>query len=316
LVNLIAFDAHPPLVFEIDRLPWSDDARQGMALFRQDVRTMMAERLDRSRMLFHVRVQDAGWDVNFSPEDIRLKFQVFTNLNDPVPWTGRPSDLFEFLQSRRENALALVQATPSGIDRLADAVDELFNQGITNVSVTIDHRQEWDTVDFSALQTQWERILASARPGLDAGKLSIAQCHRIATTGENDCQAGLQRIFIAPDGVLWPCRLFYHTRDTKAFAIGDLDQGLSEFDNAPFTLFDTDKMQGCNQCDWHNTCDNRCLWCNDLQNNTFHITPGSVCAYEKVVRNAMEKSWRTNHSPNEIRSRMDDFWPLICPIQL
>lgn len=314
LANLITFDANPPLFFDIHHPPATPGVQPGMDRLYQDLRRMMADRLDGSRMVFHVPARDAEMDPNHAPEQIRIGFRIFADLDDPALWTDSPNSLSRWLGDRREDLLALVRVMPPGIGRLADTVETLTGQGIVNLSITLDHHQDWDTDHFPVIQAQWERILAAARPELDAGRLCIAQVRRIAADGQDYCQPGKKRVFVAPDGILWPCRQFYTTRDSKAFAIGNLDQGLNEYDNVYFTLFDADDMPDCRECDWRGSCDNRCLWSNFQQNNTFYRTSGSVCAYEKAVRQAMESLWKAGSAPVMPRSRLDDYWTLMCPI--
>ena len=286
-----------------------------MDLLYQDLRRMMADRLDGSRMIFHVRAGDAEMDLNHAPAEIRIGFRIFAGLDDPALWADSHDSLSRWLHDRREDLLALVRVMPTGIGRLADTVETLRGQGIVNLSIALDHHQDWDRAHFPVIQAQWERILAATRPELDAGRLCIAQVRRIAVDGQDYCQPGIKRIFVAPDGILWPCRQFYTTRDSKAFAIGNLDQGLNEYDNVYFTLFDPDDMPDCRECDWRGSCDNRCLWSNHQQNNTLYRTSGSVCAYEKAVRNAVENTWgEGSPPPATIRSRLEDYLPLMCTI--
>jgi radical SAM protein with 4Fe4S-binding SPASM domain len=314
LVNLIAFDAHLPVFIEIDQPPSDAGVQQGLAQLYQDLHRVMADRLNGSRVVYHVQAADLGWGSYYTPEDIRIRFRIFANLDHPAPWADRPDGLSNWLQSHREDTLALVRAAPSGTGLLADAVDALIDRRMVHLSITIDHHQDWDTADFPVIQAQWERILAVARPELDAGRLCIAQVRRIVVDGQDYCRPGTERIFVAPDGTLWPCRQFYSTRDSKAFAIGNLDQGLNEYDNAPFTLFEPDDMPDCRECDWRGSCDNRCLWSNHQQHNTLYRTSGSVCAYEKAVRKAVENTWGAGSAPIMPRSRLDDYWPLMCPL--
>lgn len=314
LVNLIAFDAHPPLFIEIDRPPSNAGIQPDLGLLYHDLNLIMADRLNGSRVVYHVQAKDLGWEIHHAPEEIRIGFRIFADLDHPAPWADSPDGLRNWLQSHREDALALVRAAPSGIGLMADAVDALIDRGMVHLSITIDHHQDWDTNHFPVIQAQWERILAAVRPDLDAGRLYIAQVRRIAADGQDYCRPGTGRIFVAPDGILWPCRQFYTTRDSKAFAIGNLDQGLNEYDNVYFTLFDTDDMPDCRECDWCGSCDNRCLWSNHQQNNTLYRTSGSVCAYEKAVRKAVENTWGAGSVPAPMRSRLEDYLPLMCAI--
>lgn len=314
LANLITFDANPPLFFDIHHPPATPGIQPGMDLLYQDLRRMMAARLDGSRMVFHSRAANTDMDPNHAPEQIRIGFRIFADLDDAALWKDSSNSLSRWLRDRREDLLALVRVMPSGIGRLADIVETLTRKGIVNLSITLDRHQDWDMAHFPVIQDQWERILAAARPELDAGRLCIAQVRRIAADGQDYCRPGTGRIFVAPDGILWPCRQFYTTRDSKAFAIGNLDQGLNEYDNAYFTLFDTDDMPDCRECDWRGSCDNRCLWSNHQQHNTLYRPPGSVCAYEKAVRKAVEYTWGVGSAPIMPRSRLDDYWPLICPL--
>ena len=313
LANLAAFDTEPPFYIEFEGLP-SDVGIRKQAAFAllASLRRAMNHHSEGISMVFNYRGEALLHGLWYLPEDWQLRLQLFVDLDEMVPFLETPPKQIQHLASYGRNTLAVLNAGPTEIDRLARVTMMLIEQGHTHLAINLDHNAPWDEAHFPIIQRQWRQILENTHGDLASGRLVISECRRICGDEEFFCRPGLKRIFVDAEGALWPCHRFYQTRTAADTPIGNLDQGVLEYDNQAFHLFNTLDMQDCNECVHQSSCNNRCLWSNDARNGRFYQTSGSVCAYEKAVREAIAAE-RTSVLKNPgTHSAIYDFMPVMC----
>lgn len=104
---------------------------------------------------------------------------------------------------------------------------------------------------------------------------------RLMLSAMNNCNAGLESITLAANGIFYPCPAFINDGN---FACGTLEEGISVRNSQ---LYDISKAPVCRQCDaWH--C-KRCVWLNRRLTREINIPGWQQCVTAHYERNASRK---------------------------
>jgi len=187
------------------------------------------------------------------------------------------------LRLLREVVLLL---SPGRIESLGDRLTALVRMGIPNVSLQMEYARRWSLYEYS-LMGQMVRRLEEAgwRMGRTRVRMGEPMCRR--PRGARSCGAGVTKVAITSDGMLYPCHRFAGDRTR---AIGTVRLGYW-----PGVLalhrYRGDQNEECRGCPLLSRCDACCIWLNLRETGHMNRTTSAVCEFSKMLYAGAGEPW-------------------------
>jgi radical SAM protein with 4Fe4S-binding SPASM domain len=175
----------------------------------------------------------------------------------------------------REVALRL---TPALAESLDAALSLLAGAGAPAVSLQMEYARAWSLYDYHLIAQTVQRLRANAwRIGAMVVRLGDPMC-RAARSGDY-CGAGVTKVAIGPEGVLYPCHRFIGDR---ARAIGTAALGFWP-GVLRFHRYRPDQNPDCEGCPLIPHCDGGCIRHNLRETGRMDRTTSAVCEFTKAL---------------------------------
>lgn len=211
---------------------------------------------------------------------------------DGSPTAALLEEKIDMLLAHQPNAAAMLTVMPENVDRLAEAVEWLYERGFSKINTTIDYRPgaEWDDALMEELDRQYGLMAElcakhydEARPLDHMGFTSKIRSY-IEDRPCVECRLGVRQPSIAPDGRIYPCNQFLND---EAFVMGDVWRGIDAAAQRRIIAASLAEEPSCRGCAIEKRCRHHCACLNYSMTGDMHTVPPVQCAHEKsIVRNA------------------------------
>lgn len=160
--------------------------------------------------------------------------------------------------------------TPETVVHLAKSMQFLMELGVSSTSIALDEILPWDSSSLFKLRKEFESLGKAAFSFYRKTKtIPLVNFRRDLGKGVFTCDAGKDRLALAPDGRLWGCYLFSdyfkgngRATDYRRYCFGEPDAFIEDYENiyprilANYTDFSMEKFH---------TDDRLCEQCSDLE---------------------------------------------------
>jgi len=202
---------------------------------------------------------------------------------------GRPDVMKERvaeLVSRRLLREVVLLLSPGRIESLGDRLTALAGMGIPSVSLQMEYARRWSLYEYSLIGQIVRRMEeAGWRMGRMIVRLGEPMCRR--PRGALSCGAGVTKVAITSDGMLYPCHRFAGDRTR---AIGTV--GLGYWPGVlALQRYRADQNEECRGCPLLSRCDACCIWLNLRETGRMNRTTSAVCEFSKMLYAGAGEPW-------------------------
>jgi radical SAM protein with 4Fe4S-binding SPASM domain len=176
--------------------------------------------------------------------------------------------------------------SPSWIESLDRTLSELARIGAPSVSLQMEYAHPWSLYDYYLLEQTIRRLHESGwRMGSTEVLLGEPMCRK--APGASYCGAGVTKVAIASDGMLYPCHRFVGDRRWRASRQRRRAIGTAALGFWPGVLglhrYRPEQNEGCHGCSLLSRCDTGCIWHNLHETSRIDKTTSAVCEFTKML---------------------------------
>ena len=205
-------------------------------------------------------------------------------------WDGGRPDVMKNrvaeLVSRRLLREVVLLLSPGRIESLADRLTALARMGIPNVSLQMEYARRWSLYEYSLIEQRVRQLEETRwRVGETSVRLGEPMCRR--PRGALSCGAGVTKVAITSDGMLYPCHRFAwdRTRTIGTVGLGCWPGVLA------LHRYRADQNEECRGCPLLSRCDACCIWHNLRETGHMNRTTSAVCAFSKMLYAGAGEPW-------------------------
>lgn len=186
---------------------------------------------------------------------------------------------------------------PETVGQLAQSVRFLREVGVKQFIIAPVNDRDWPADSMAEFRQGWEEIVAiyrKARRNHEPMRMTVFERSLDEDARERasawGCEAGRDKIAVAPDGRIFPCSKFIDAKLDGAYQLGSVDQGITNYD-ARADLLDgrASVRASCLKCSEGEHCTGCCPATNLRLHGSIYLAGGAECAVTKMFNDAIRR---------------------------